>query len=53
MNHTLKTMAVVAVVLVVLGPALVDVASRLVPLVLVIGVVVAGLRLLWFYTQRW
>jgi hypothetical protein len=33
------------------GPALARLAGALVPLVLVIGVVVAVLRLVWFYTR--
>lgn len=33
------------------GPTLVRVIGALVPLVLVIGVVIAILRLVWFYTR--
>jgi hypothetical protein len=53
MNHTLKMLIVAMFVLLVAGPALVRVLQALVPLVLVGGVVAAGLRLLWFYTDRW
>jgi threonine/homoserine efflux transporter RhtA len=53
MNHTLRVLIAAMVVLLVAGPALVQVLEALVPLVLVGGVVAAGLRLLWFYTSRW
>jgi hypothetical protein len=39
--------------LAVAGPALARLASALVPLVLVGGVVAAVLRLVWTYTRRW
>lgn len=35
------------------APVLTDLASSLVPLVLVVGVVLAVLRLVWFYTRPW
>lgn len=41
------------VVLAVASPALARLASALVPLVLVVGVVVAVLRLVWSATRRW
>jgi hypothetical protein len=53
MNHTLRMLIGVMVVLLIAGPALVRVLEALVPLVLVGGIVAAGLRLLWFYTDRW
>jgi hypothetical protein len=53
MNHTLRVLIGVMVVLLIAGPALVRVLEALVPLVLVGGIVAAGLRLLWFYTDRW
>jgi hypothetical protein len=34
------------------GPTIVQLAGALVPLVLVVGVVAAVLRCVWFYTQR-
>jgi hypothetical protein len=37
----------------VAGPALTKLASALVPLVLVVGIVTAVLRLAWCYTRRW
>jgi hypothetical protein len=42
-------MAMVAIV----APRLAGLASALIPLVLVLGVVVAVLRVVWFYTRRW
>ncbi len=41
------------VVLAAAGPTLTKLAGALVPLVLVVGVVVAGLRLVWCYSRRW
>jgi hypothetical protein len=35
------------------GPALVALANAAVPLVLVVGIVVAVLRLVFFHTRRW
>ena len=35
------------------GPTLTQVAGALIPLVLVIGVVVAVLRVVWAATRRW
>jgi hypothetical protein len=46
-------LAVGLVALVAAGPTLVSLAEALVPLVLVVGVVVAVLRVVWFYTRRW
>jgi hypothetical protein len=37
----------------VAGPALTKITDALVPLVLVVGIVVAVLRLVWCYTRRW
>ena len=54
MNKLISTLAVVVVGLVALGavgPALARLAGALVPLVLVVGTVVAVLRLVWFYTR--
>jgi hypothetical protein len=39
--------------LAVASPALARLTSALVPLVLVIGIVVALLRLVWWYTRKW
>jgi len=35
------------------APALIRLAGALVPLVLVVGVVVAALRIVWAVTRRW
>jgi len=40
-------------VLVSAGPALVALVNAAVPLVLVVGVVAVGLRLVFFHTRRW
>jgi hypothetical protein len=53
MNHTLRTVILGVLVLATVGPAVIDVVNALVPLVLVVGVVAAALRMLWFYTGRW
>lgn len=47
----LVTIAVITVA--IAAPVLADLASDLVPLVLVVGVVLAVLRLVWFYTRAW
>jgi hypothetical protein len=52
-QHILRTTLVVVVVAAVFGPALSRLAEALVPVVLVVGLVVAVLRVLWFYTNRW
>jgi hypothetical protein len=39
--------------LAVAGPTLTRLASALVPLILVIGIVVIVLRLTWSYTRKW
>jgi hypothetical protein len=39
--------------LAVASPALARLTAALVPLVLVVGVVAAVLRLVWFHTRRW
>lgn len=54
MNKLLPTLLFVIVGLVALvdaGPTLAHLIGALVPLVLVVGVVVAVLRLVWFYTR--
>jgi hypothetical protein len=54
MTKLVSTLLVVVVGLVTLaaaGPALAKLASSLVPLVLVLGIVIAVLRLVWFYTH--
>lgn len=53
MNHTLRTVILGVLVLATVGPAVIEVVNALVPLVLVVGVVAAALRALWFYTGRW
>jgi hypothetical protein len=56
MNKPLSTLAILAmgiVALAVAGPALARVGHALVPLVLVVGIVVAVLRLVFAYTRRW
>jgi hypothetical protein len=52
----LSTLAIVVtglVALAVIGPTLTRLIGALVPLVLVIGVVAAVLRIVWTYTRRW
>jgi hypothetical protein len=54
MNKLLSTIALLVVGLASLslvGPALARLAGALVPLILVLGIVVAVLRLVWFYTR--
>jgi hypothetical protein len=41
------------VALVILGPSLVCLASRLVPLLVVAAVVIVALRVIWARTDRW
>jgi hypothetical protein len=41
------------VALAIAGPMLTRLASALVPLVLVVGVVAAVLRLIWSHTRKW
>jgi hypothetical protein len=56
MNKPMQTASLVLVGLVVLAaasPALIKLAAALVPLVLVIGVVAAVLRMVWAATRRW
>jgi hypothetical protein len=55
MTKLISTLAIVVLGLVALGavgPRIAQIMGALVPLVLVVGVVVAGLRLVWWYTQR-
>jgi hypothetical protein len=49
-NKLISVLAMV-VVLGAVGPALASVLAALVPLVLVVGIVVAVLRMVWFYTR--
>jgi len=54
MNKLISTLAIVVVGLVALGsvgPSLARLVAALVPLVLVVGIVVAVLRLVCFYTR--
>jgi hypothetical protein len=56
MTKLVTTLAVVVLGLVALGavgPRITQLMGALVPLVLVVGIVVAVLRLVWFYTRRW
>lgn len=53
LGHRLKPVVWGLVALAVVGPALVHVISALIPAIVIVGVVVAGLRALWFYTGRW
>jgi hypothetical protein len=53
-NKLLSTLGMVVVGLVALaaaGPALARLVSALVPLALVVGIVVALLRIVWWYTR--
>jgi len=50
----LLTTGVVAVVLLAaIAPLLIELSRALLPLVLVVGIVVAVLRLVFFHTRRW
>jgi hypothetical protein len=54
MTKLITTLAVVVLGLVALGavgPRIAQIIGALVPLVLVVGVVVAVLRVVWFYTR--
>jgi hypothetical protein len=56
MTKLLSTLAIVVMGLVALGaigPRIAQLIGALVPLVLVIGIVAAGLRLVWWYTRGW
>ena len=56
MTKLLSTLAIMILglaALAVASPALARLTSALVPLVLVVGVVAAVLRLVWFHTRRW
>ena len=50
---TLRAAVVIVIAAALFGPALARLADALVPVVLVVGLVVAVLRVLWFYTGRW
>jgi hypothetical protein len=55
-NKTVWTLLLVVVglwLLYVATPALTRLAGALVPLVLVVGIVVAALRIVWAATRRW
>jgi hypothetical protein len=54
MTKLISTLALVVVGLVALGsvgPSLTRLINAFVPLILVVGIVVAVLRLVWFYTR--
>jgi hypothetical protein len=56
MTKLLSTLTMVVmglVALAVIGPTLTRLISALVPLVLVVGVLAAILRVVWTYTRRW
>lgn len=56
MTKLLSTLTIVVLGLVALaaaGPTLARLIAALVPLVLVVGVVAAVLRVVWTYTRRW
>lgn len=56
MTKFISTLAIVVLGLVALGtvgPRIAQLVGALVPLVLVVGVVAAVLRLVWFHTRRW
>lgn len=56
MTKLISTLAIVILGLVALGavgPRITQLIGALVPLVLVVGIVVAVLRLVWAYTKRW
>lgn len=49
----LKSIVICVAVLIILAPAITQIVSSLLPAVIIIALIVAGLRLLWFYTDRW
>lgn len=49
----LVTLFVAVLGIAIVSPALTLLAHALVPLVLVVGVVAAVLRVVWVYTRRW
>jgi hypothetical protein len=51
--RTLKLLIAVVFVLAFLGPAAIRVVCALIPAALIVAVVAAALRALWFYTGRW
>lgn len=56
MKHLVSALLLIAVVVIGLAlaaPALSRLATAIVPLVIVAGVVAAVLRLVWAYTRRW
>lgn len=53
MNRFVVLVILGLLALVTAGPTLVCLAQALVPLALVVGVVVAVLRLVWFHTGGW
>ena len=56
MNNLISALVVLVAglaALAVAGPALARLAGALVPLVLVVGIVAAVLRLVWAHTRRW
>jgi hypothetical protein len=51
-----KALAILMLGLIALGavgPSIAAILNALVPLVLVVGIVAAVLRAVWFYTRRW
>ncbi len=53
MPRPLAIALMILLLLIEAGPTVVALAHALVPLVLVTGAVVATVRLVWFYTNRW
>ena len=56
MTKFLSTISLVVLTLAALafaGPALAKLIAALIPLVLVVGIIAAALRLVWTYTRRW
>lgn len=53
MNRSVASVILGLLVLVTAGPTLVCLAQALVPLAVVVGVVAAVLRLVWFHTRGW
>lgn len=50
---TLGSVVVALIVLIAVAPVLLQLLGALIPLVVIAGVVIGGVRLIWFSTRRW
>lgn len=53
LTQLMLTLAILLAAVIAAGPTLTGLANALVPLVLVVGVIVAVLRIVWAATRRW